>query len=400
MLLSSSSGCGGSSVDALPGTSESTAADTSAATTSMSTSSESSTTTAADASTTEATPPSRWVVTADFTAKTLTLVDYDALAAGEVDPAVLIHDTIDLSQYEPGPLEVEIAPDGHTALVSISPGFYDSIVGQTLGLGDLVLAGTFLVVDLDTREVVAELETAHVPMGFAFTPDGTTAYSANFGHTDAPGSTISVIDLASLSVVEDIEVGPGPEQIAIDEAGALGIINVDGTDSVRVFQTSDPAGTLSPPLDVADDPSGVAFVAGTSLAVVANSLGPSNWAVIDVSDPAMPVIRDASEAPGGFPYGVTAIPGTADVLMTIANDATTFLRVSTAQNPSTIVWTIDAVGLRSFPLGVAVDVDSGLALAGLTGADALFVMQLDGSASFAVPWVAPGPSYVAIGRAR
>jgi YVTN family beta-propeller protein len=360
------------------------------------------TTTSADTSgstTGDAPPPSRWIVTADFLAQTLSLVDYDALVAGERDPAALVVDTIDLSMYPPGALEVEIAPDGHTALVSISPGFYDSIVGQTLGFGELVLDGTFLVIDLDTREIVAEPATAHVPMGFAFLPDGSRAYSANFGHTDAPGSTVSVIDMTTFEVLEDIEVGPLPEQIAIDEAGALGIFNVDGTDSVRVFETSDPAGTMSEPLVVSDDPSGVAFVSGTSLAVVANSLAPSSWTVVDVSDPAMPVIRDEAPPPGGFPYGVTAIPGTSDVLVTIANDATTYVRITTGPNPSEIVWELNAEE-RSFPLGIAVDVASGLALSGATGGDALLVMALDGSSLESIPWVAPGPAYVAIGAAR
>ena len=98
----------------------------------------------ADSSTTESAPPSRWIVTADFTAGTLTLVDYDALAAGERDPAALIVGTIDVSAYAPGAMEVEIAPDGHTAFVSITPGFFDTIVGQTLGFSDLALDGTGL----------------------------------------------------------------------------------------------------------------------------------------------------------------------------------------------------------------------------------------------------------------
>ncbi|MBC8070914.1 MAG: hypothetical protein IAG13_21480, partial [Deltaproteobacteria bacterium] len=195
-----------------------------------------------DSSTGELPPPTRWIVTADFLAGTLTLVDYDALAAGERDPAVLVRGTIDLSAYAgPGAMEVEIAPDGHTALVSITPAFFDTIVGQTLGFTDLELDGVGLVVDLDTGEVVTELATAHVPLGFAFTPDGTRAFSCNFGHAAAPGSTLSVIDMATFEVLEDNEVGGGPEQIAIDASGTLGIFNVDALDGVRVFEVADPS---------------------------------------------------------------------------------------------------------------------------------------------------------------
>jgi hypothetical protein len=353
-----------------------------------------------DSSTTEVAPPSRWIVTADFLAGTLSLVDYDALAAGERDPAKLVLGTIDLSAYAPGAMEVEIAPDGHTALVSVTPGFFDGIVGQTLGFTDLALDGVGLVVDLDTGEIVTELATAQVPLGFAFTPDGTRAFSCNFGHTGAPGSTMSVIDMQTFEVLEDVEVGGGPEQVALNEDGTLGILNVDDLDAVRVFETADPSGTLGEPLVVSDDPSGVAFVYGTDYAVVANSLGPSNWSVIDVSDPAAPTVFFTSDPPGGFPYGLTAIPGTTHVLLTLANDNTTYLRIDAATSPPSVVWSASATALRSFPMGIAVDVDAGLALSGAVGADALLVIPLDGSAIEQIAWPEPGPAYVAIGPIR
>ncbi|HET6584862.1 MAG TPA: hypothetical protein VFG69_15495, partial [Nannocystaceae bacterium] len=243
--------------------------------------------------------PSRWVVTADFQLGTLSLLDYDALVAGARDRETLLVDTIDLGDHAPGPLEVEIAPDGHTALVSVSPGFFDGFVGGLVGLENVALDGTLIVVDLDTREVVAELATAHVPMGFAFTPDGSRALSANFGFTGATGSTVSIIDLAELAIVDEIEVGDGPEQIAIDETGELAIVNVDGLDGIRVFALADPAGTLSDPVYVSDDPSGVAFVPGTTLAVVALSIGPNGWAVVDVADPSAPVVVDSTTSVAG-----------------------------------------------------------------------------------------------------
>ena len=355
---------------------------------------------AVDSSTTESTPPSRWIVTADFTAGTLTLVDYDALVAGARDAESLIVGTIDISMYAPGSMEVEIAPDGHTALVSVTPGFFDGLVGQTLGFSDLALDGAGLVVDLDTREVVTELATPHVPLGFAFTPDGTRAFSCNFGYTGAKGSTMSVIDMSTFEIIEDVEVGEGPEQVAINEAGTLGILNVDSSGAIRVFEVADPSGTLSGAVMTADDPSGVGWVGGTDFAVVANSIGPSDWAVIDVSDPAMPSVFFEGAPPGGFPYGVTAIPGTSELLISIANDNTTYLRVDGATSPPSVVWTSIAMGVRTFPMGVAVDVDSGLALSGAVGADALFVIPLDGSTIEPIDWTTPGPAYVAIGPTR
>jgi hypothetical protein len=211
---------------------------------------------------------------------------------------------------------------------------------------------------------------------------------------------MSIIDMSTFDVIEDVEVGEGPEQVAINEDGTLGILNVDSSGSIRVFEVADPAGTLSAPVMTADDPSGVGWVGGTDFAVVANSIGASDWAVIDVSDPAAPMVFFESEPPGGFPYGITAIPGTSELLVSIANDNTTYLRIDGATSPPSVVWTSMAMGVRTFPMGIAQDTGSGLALSGAVGANALLVVPMDGSAIESIPWAEPGPAYVAIGPPR
>jgi YVTN family beta-propeller protein len=318
----------------------------------------------------------RLVVTADWREGTLSLLDLDALAAGAAAREDALVGEVDLAAWSPGALELEITPDGRTAVVAVSPGFFDGLVGQTLGFGEVALE--------------------HVPMGIAIAPDGGRAYTANFGHSGSPGSTLSVIDLAAATVIEEVEVGGGPEQVALDAAGALGILNVDELDAVRVFETADPSGTLSPPLVVAGDPSGVAFVAGTTLAVVADSLDPAAWTVVDVSDPAAPAVVEEAPPPGGFPYGVTAIAGTTDVLVTIANDSIELVRLDAAATPSTVVWNHVVTGVRAFPLGVAVDSAAGLAFMGAPGAGALVVVGLDGAESRTIAFPGDGPTYVAI----
>jgi DNA-binding beta-propeller fold protein YncE len=338
----------------------------------------------------------RLVVTADWREGKLSLLDFDALAAGAATREEALVGEVDLSAYAPGPLELEITPDGRTAVVAVSPGFFDGLVGQTLGFGEIALDGTLLVVDLETRSVTAEIATAHVPMGIAIAPDGSRAYTANFGHTDAHGSTMSVIELASATVLEEVEVGGGPEQVALDASGTLGIVNVDELDAVRVFATADPGGTLSPPLVVAGDPSGVAFVAGTSLAVVADSLDPATWTVIDASDPAAPTVVEEAAPPGGFPYGVTPIAGTTDVLLTVANDSIEVLRIDAAATPSAIEWNLIVTGVRAFPLGVAIDPAANIGFMGAPGAGALVVLSLDGATSRTIAFPGDGPTYVAI----
>ena len=340
----------------------------------------------------------RVMITADWRSKTLSICDFDLLAAGAQTRDEILVETVDLSAYEPGPIEVELTPDATSAVVSVSPGFFDGIVGTTLGITDIPLQGTQLVVDIATATVVAEVPTAHVPMGIAISPDGARAYTANFGIEGAVGSTITIVDLQTLTVVEDVEVGPRPEQISISTDGTLGIVSLDGDDAaVRVFQTADVAGTISDRLHTAGDPSDVDFIAGTSLAVVANSIDPSNYSVLDVSDPSAPVIAFDSEAPGGFPYGATPIPGTTHFLMTIANDAIEYHRIDAASNPPTTVWESVLDGVRSFPLGIAVAADAGLAVSGALGANVLVVVELDGGTARTIPWqTEPGPTYVAI----
>ncbi len=358
-------------------------------------------TSAADSSTgaPDLTLPDRLAVTADFLAGTLSLVDLDALADTSTRADVVVG-TVDLSAYAPGPLQVEVAADGVTAVVTVSPGFFGGFVGTTIGAANVAQEGTLLIVDLATRAVTAELSPAHVPMGIALSPDGSTAYTANYGTEDAPGDTMTVVDLATATIVTDIVVGGRPEQVALDDAGTLGIVNLAADGTIRVFETADPAATLSAPLPVADDPSDVTFVPGTSRAVVASSLNPSTYQILDVSDPANPILLEDAPAPGGVPYAVTPIPGTTEVVCVASNFTTvTVVRSDVATDPSTLLWSHEIATMPTFPLSAAVDGIGGVALVDAPGHNALLVVALDGTSSYAIDWsptAAVGPTYVAL----
>jgi DNA-binding beta-propeller fold protein YncE len=349
-----------------------------------------------DTETTGAPFAGRLLVTADWRNKSLTLVDFDALAAGATTREEIVVGEIPLTDWEPGPLEVEVTPDGQRAVVAVSPGFFDGVIGNTIGVQDVPLGGTLLVVDLMTREVVADIATAHVPLGIAISADGSTAYTANYGHSDAPGSTMSVVDLNALTVTQDVEVGQRPEQVSLHPDGSLGIINLAGDGTVVLFDPADPAGTLSTPLDLSADPSDVDFIPGTNRAVVANSLNPFTYSVIDVSDPSMPTHIADGMPPTGFPYAITPVPGTTDFIMTLANDSIGLVRAD-ATAPAMAKWDVAVDGVASFPMGVAVDAGTGLAFVGAAGANVLVVQPLDGSAARTIPWLSEaGPTYVAI----
>ncbi len=335
----------------------------------------------------------RIAVTADFLARSLSVMDYDALVNGAQTRDEALLDTIDLSAYSPGPLETELTPDGETALVSVSPGFFDGVVGGLAGIDGVPSeAGTFLFVDLDSRSVT-ELDVGPKPMGIAVSPDGATAYVACFG-----SDHVAIVDVASRAVRDRVVVGGGPEQIALDASGELGAVNAASDGTVRVFRTADPAGSLSVPVAVSGDPSGVAFVEGTSLLVVANSLNQPNYTVLDVSDPATPVLVEQSEPTGGVPYGATAIPGTKKVVLSITQFASQkLLSLDFATTPAKTVEL--AAPVRGFILGFAVGPDGTRGLSGVAGDNRLLVIDLDQSTARAIPWLAAeGPTYVAIAR--
>ena len=83
------------------------------------------------------------------------------------DRASALFAEVALDAYEPGPLQVELTSDRRVAVVSISPGFYDGVVGAFVNADQVPLGGTLLLVDLETQSVAAEVTTAHVPMGIA-----------------------------------------------------------------------------------------------------------------------------------------------------------------------------------------------------------------------------------------
>lgn len=337
--------------------------------------------------------PSRLVVTADWMARSLTLLGLERT----LDPGCTAADarvgTIDLAAHAPGPIQLEIAPDGRTALVAVGPGFFEGAGGALVGSPDPELDGALLVVDLIDRAVVAEIPTTHVPMGLAIAPDGARAYVAGFGHGGAPGSTLAIIDLPARTLIEEIEVGPLPEQVALDADGALGAVSLAGSSGVRVFRTSDVAGSLSAEITTGRDPSDLAFVPGTTLLVVASSMA-ATFSVIDVADPAAPIVLDSPRVTGGVPYGATSIPGTTEVLLT-TSIREQLLRVD-ARSPDAAPRRYPLEG-GAFLLGVAVTADGRTALAAHPRSHTLSIVDLESGATHAIVLSdAPGPTYVAI----
>lgn len=337
--------------------------------------------------------PERLLLSADWRAKRLSLLDYAALRDGAATRDEALYETIELDAWEPGPLEAELSPDGTTAVVAIAPGFFAGAAGGLAGAGPGTVpeGGALLIVDIETKTVLAELETAQYPMGIAFTDDGGAAWTANYGGNGQSGSTVSHIDLASLTIVEELDVGPNPEQLDID--GSLVIVNTAGDGSVRVFDLTDAAGTMSAPLFVSNDPSWVLHLGGAR-AIATNSLGPPGYSLIDIADPAAPALLETIEVTG-IPYAATHGYVESEIIISIIAGTSTALQLyDTDTGTLTDEIEISAVG---FPLGIAFAPEDGLAFVPIPGANVLAVADFETGEHRVIPWQGePGPTYVSL----
>jgi YVTN family beta-propeller protein len=337
------------------------------------------------------------VVTADWLNQSLTVLDYDKLIDGQSDAAASILDTIDLSDWEPGPIEVEITPDGRTAVVSVGPAFFDNLPGL---VGDPVIApgGTLLIVDLESG-IADEVQIEDVPLGIAISPDGLRAYTANYGTSDGRGDSLSVIDIPERSVIEEITVGSGPEQVALSPDGSLGIVNIVSGGGVRIFQTSDVGGTMSEVLETGSDPSDVSFLDSNDRAVVANTFS-FNVTLIDTSDPSSPSVISSVPVGVGVPYGLSYVRSRDEILAptnATGPDLPTYLVAIARSGDVLTPGTPAQLPGDNFPLTAAVDSDGNFAFVPHTVDHALSIVDLETGAMRTIEWLsAPGPSYVAV----
>ncbi|EKD48886.1 MAG: hypothetical protein ACD_64C00087G0001 [uncultured bacterium] len=116
---------------------------------------------------------------------------------------------------------------------------------------------TVTIIDIATNTVIGTIGGFDGPSGFAITPDGKTAYVNNYGGPAGVGSgnatTVRVVDIATNAIVGSaITVGLAPAGLAVTPDGAfVYVINyVDGnpgTGTISVIQTSNNTvvGTIS-----------------------------------------------------------------------------------------------------------------------------------------------------------
>ena len=188
-------------------------------------------------------------------------------------------------------------------------------------------------------DVTATIAVGTQPIGVAISPDGTTAYVANYSP-----STVSVINTSTNTVTATITVGTNPYNLAVSPDGTKAYVTNTTANNVSVINTSD--NTVAATITVGGDPSDVAFSPDGTTAYVTNT-STNNVSVINTSTNTV----TATIAVGTQPIGVAISPDGSKAYVTNASTNNVSV-ISTSTN--TVSATI-AVG--NIPIGVAVSPD-------------------------------------------
>jgi hypothetical protein len=321
-------------------------------------------------------------ITADMANRTLSIVDIDKLTEGGTRADALI-DTIDLSEYSPGPLSLQVTPDGKTALVSISQGFLGLIGAPGVEAGD----DKFLIIDVASRSITAELEIGATPMGIAVTHDSKTAFIGLLGE-----SAFAVLDIENQTFEKVDTGGTYNEELAIDDTGEIAILSYGFAGDVKTFDVSDPEGSLGGTTGVTGDAAGVAFFPGTKVAYVVQAPTPltmnvGGHDVIDVADPTTPISTDSVRtemAPTTYP--VTAVHARNSIAFpAISGGSLTVVEMKLEDGAAVEVQKIDLGPSGLFAYGVAATSD-GRVLVAEPGMHTVSVVDLESGNGFQVPW--------------
>ncbi|MGB1699027.1 MAG: hypothetical protein ACPHRO_03665 [Nannocystaceae bacterium] len=335
----------------------------------------------------------RRIVTADWLDRRLSILDYEGFVVqGQSRGEALIKE-IDLSPYAPGPLELDVTPDGRRAVVAVGPGFFQGAVGSLIGAGEVPGGGVVLVVDLLTDEVLAELATPEPPMGVVVTSNGATAYTANYGDDAAPGSTVTEIDLTSLEVVGSVSVGSRPEQLALMD-GLLAVNAASDGTAIMLDRTASPPVVLGATI-TSDDPSYPLWMESyPDQVLMTDSQGPGGVSLVDISTPATPSLSLQADLEG-IPYAIDHIEGTDEVVVLASRFSSVDLhRLTVGDLQFTSASVPVNVSVAGFPLGVVVS--SGKAIFAVPGDGVVVVEDLATETFVTHAWPSePGPTFVA-----
>ena len=120
-----------------------------------------------------------------------------------------------------GPAQVGFTPDGRFGFVSLS--------------GENKVA----VIDPVSRKVIRKVAVGTVPIQLYATPDNRLLLVANQGTPKKPGTTVSVIDVASMKVAATIKTGAGAHGVVIDRDGRHAFVTNTYANTVSVIDVAE-----------------------------------------------------------------------------------------------------------------------------------------------------------------
>lgn len=335
----------------------------------------------------------RRLVTADWLERRLSIFDLAQLEQPESSLEAAALGTIELAGYAPGPLQLAVHPDGRRAVVVVGPGFFGGFVGNVIGAGDVPGGGVVLLVDLLTGEVLSEVETPQPPMGVILDPAGTRAFVANYGDETTVGSTVSVIDLETGSLLGSVEVGARPEQLAWTDDGV--VVNAAGDGLAVLLDDGVPVPSVRGQVQTSDDPSYPLWSGALpNQVLMTDSQGAPGLSLVDIATPSAPAVATRIDM-AGFPYAIAqgSSPEEVWVLASVLTRVDVH-RVSVGEL-TLLASPPVAIELAGFPLGAAwIDGDLWFAV---PGDGALVAFDPDSEVSTVRDWPAsPGPTWIAV----
>lgn len=142
---------------------------------------------------------------------------------------------------------------------------------------------TATLIDLATRQVYATLPTGEAPHEVAVSPDGRWAIVSNYGPAEAPGNTLSVIDIQEARLSEPIRLGAHrrPHGLAWLKDGTHALVTTEADSTLLLVNV--PQGTVEAAIPTGQAISNmVALSPDGSRAYVAN-IGSGSATMVDVA---------------------------------------------------------------------------------------------------------------------
>jgi YVTN family beta-propeller protein len=210
---------------------------------------------------------------------------------------------------------------------------------------------TASLIDLASGTVVATLPTGQAPHEAAVSPDGRTALATNYGTREAPGSTLTVIDLLGARVVKTIDLGPGRRPHGVRWLDARrAAVTAEGSKALLVVDVE--KGAVETSIETGQEVSHMVAIAPDGTRAFVASIGSGTVTAIDLAQ--RKVLGQIATGKGS--EGIAVTPDGKEVWVT--------------NREADTVSVVDATGLKilaelpskSFPIRVAFTADGRRAL--------------------------------------